>query len=350
MRILFVSANPHWTARLDIGNEMRDLQKSLKGRDVRLMMLPAAQIADLQVAVESNDIDIIHFSGHATEEDGLQFTNSDGMVEPVDPDYLRELFTGKGIKLAVLNACDTQATAKKIADSVGMVIGTTEELDDKDARKMTKALYASLVNGSSPNEAYEKAIKVIAKRVPLSDGTTHVEDTAYIRAGKHGDTPLFSDDALFEGDVSIEGQGPWDRHFYATYLDDQIQSLRRDIQRNRRWFVVLLVAGLAFLAVFLWLPHSMNFREAVLAVNKNWGNIVGGSLLDWLVRFGSAIPALFALLQARLMVHGNERLRALEQLKDMVRSSEDMTSDMSLAVQNTLHKILEQSLRGAIAE
>lgn len=350
MRILFVSANPHWTARLDIGAEMRDLLNSLKGRDVRLMMLPAAQIADLQVAVESNDIDIIHFSGHATEEDGLQFRNNEGMVEPVDPVYLRELFTGKGIKLAVLNACDTQATAREIAGSVGMVIGTTEKLDDKDAKKMTKALYASLVHGSTPNEAYEKAIKVIEKRVPMSDGSTHVEETAYIRAGEQGDVPLFSGEALFAGDVRIEGQGPWDRHFYATYLDEQIQSLRRDILRNRNWLALLLAGGVVFLLAFLLLPHSMNVRELTSAVNDNWANIVGGSLLDWLVRLGSAIPALIALLQARLMVHGNERLRALEQLKDMVRSSEDMSSDMSLAVQNTLQKILEQSLRGAIVE
>ena len=43
MRILFVSANPDWTPRLDLLDELRELKQSLKGKKYFLELLPAAQ-------------------------------------------------------------------------------------------------------------------------------------------------------------------------------------------------------------------------------------------------------------------------------------------------------------------
>ena len=142
MRILFVSANPHWTSRLDLGDEMRELLHSLRGQEIELMMLPATQPEDLKVAITSNEIDILHFSGHATGQDGILLRDKDGMERAISGSELRELIEGEAIKLAFLNACSTAATAKAIENSVGAVIGTTAPLDDEAAKKMTKVFYS----------------------------------------------------------------------------------------------------------------------------------------------------------------------------------------------------------------
>ena len=80
MRILFVSANPDWTPRLDLLDELRELKQSLKGKKYFLELLPAAQPEDLKDAIDSSDddIDILHFTGHGTKQDGLLFRQSDG--------------------------------------------------------------------------------------------------------------------------------------------------------------------------------------------------------------------------------------------------------------------------------
>lgn len=336
MRILFVSANPHWTSRLDLGDEMRELLNSLQGQDVKLMLLPAAQPEDLKRAVETSDIEVVHFSGHATKDDGIFLRKDDGTKVPVSGSDLRDLFKDKGIKLAVLNACSTQATADEIADTVGVVIGTKDVLNDEAAKKMTKVLYSSLRAGSPVEQAFDAAGKTIE-----DSGLTNV----YMRAGTHGDEALFPEVISIEGDVTIEGQGSWDKYFYVSYLDDQIKSLVDHIEWNRRAFFALVAVGVIFFAG-LWSQSPVTFKSLFSFVNANWPTLVGKPLLEWLLTLGAAIPACISFFQCRLFMHGNEQLRSLQSMKEMVKSADEMSPDL----RKRLHGILEQSLRGAKAE
>lgn len=334
MRILFISANPKWEDRLELGDELRTLQGSLKGRDVDLMLLPAAQPEDLKVALGSTAVDVVHFSGHAKEE-GILLRDSEGFAQQVPGSELRDLLQGNGVKLAVLNACSTQKTAEEIKEAVGAVIGTTRPLDDRAAKKLTKVLYASLGTGQSIDSAFNEATATIENaKLP----------NVYIRAGEHIDAPVFPDKGGEKGEIRVEGQAPYDKFFYVSYLDEQIRNLTGRVRLNRLLFWILLAAGL-FAWYWLWFNAPVTIGEVGNYVTnpQNWSDIFGTPLLDSLLALGAGIPALISFFQSRLMMHGNHELRSLHQMRELARASEELTPEL----QGRLQKILDQSIRGA---
>ena len=334
MRILFISANPKWEDRLELGDELRTLLSSLKGRNVELMLLPAAQPEDLKVALGSSDVDVVHFSGHA-EEEGILLPDSEGFAQQVPGSELRDLLRDNGIKLVVLNACSTKETAEAIEEAVGAVIATTRPLDDRAAKKLTKVLYASLATGQSIRTAFDEATETIEKsKLP----------NVYVRAGKNVDAPVFPEKTDEKGEVRIEGQAPYDNFFYVSYLDEQIRNLTGRVRLNRMLFWMLLAAGL-FAWYWLWFNTPVGIGEVRDYVTKpeNWGEIFGAPLLDSLLALGAGIPALISFFQSRLLMQGNQELRSLTQLRELARASEDLTPEL----QGRLQKILEQSIRGA---
>ena len=334
MRILFISANPKWEDRLELGDELRTLLGSLKGRDVDLMLLPAAQPEDLKIALGSASIDVVHFSGHA-EEEGILLRDSEGFARQVPGAELRDLFQDGNIKLAVLNACSTKATAAEIEEAVGAVIGTTEPLDDRAAKKLTKVLYAALGTGQSIDTAFHEATETIEKaQLP----------NVYVQSGKGVDASLFDGAATGDGEVRIEGQAPYDKFFYISYLDEQIRNLTGRVRLNRLVFWVLLVVGL-YVCYRLWFTMPVTIGEVGEYVSKpeNWDDIFGTPLLDSLLALGAGIPALISFFQSRLMIYGNRELRALSQLRELARASGDLTPEL----RGRLQKILDQSISGA---
>jgi hypothetical protein len=334
MRILFISANPKWEDRLELGDELRTLLGSLKGRDVDLMLLPAAQPEDLRVALGSADIDVVHFSGHA-EEEGILLRDSDGYAQQVSGSELRNLLQDNGVKLAVLNACSTKATAEEIEETVGAVIGTTKKLDDRAANKLTKVLYASLGTGQSIDAAFNEATETIEHaKLP----------NVYIRAGKDVDALLFPEKADEDGKVRIEGQAPYDKFFYISYLDEQIRNLTGRVRLNRALFWILLAVGLVA-GLWLWIDTPVAIKDVWSYVTepKNWDKVFGAPLLDSLLALGAGVPALVSFFQARLLMQGNQELRSLKQMRELAKAFEDLTPDL----QGRLQKILDQSISGA---
>jgi hypothetical protein len=337
MRILFISANPKWEDRLELGDELRTLMSSLKGRDVDLMLLPAAQPEDLRIALGSADVDIVHFSGHA-EEEGILLRDADGFAYQVPGSELLSLLQDKGVKLVVLNACSTRATAGQIEEAVGAVIGTTEPLDDRAANILTKVLYASLGNAQSVRSAFDDAVESIEHaKLP----------NVYIQAGANTDTPLFPGRSDETGEVRIEGRASYDKFFYISYLDEQIRNLTGRVWLNRVLFWVLLATGLV---AWYWLwfntPVTIGDVTNYVANPQNWGDIFGTPLLDSLLALGAGIPALISFFQSRLMMHGNRELRSLNQLRELAKASDELTPEL----QGRLQKILDQSIRGADKE
>lgn len=335
-RILFVSSNPHWTARLDLGDEMRELMHSLRGQDIELMPLPAAQREDLEVAVTTNDIDVLHFSGHATAKDGIILRDEDGMEDAVSPSQLQKLIEGKDIKLAFLNACSTEETAEAIKNSVDAVVGTTEPLDDEAAKKMTKVFYSELGTGHSIDEAFGEATKTVEK-----DGLHNV----YMRTGKATDKPLISKSKSDKPAVTIKGQPHYDKYFFISYLDEQIRDLKGRVALNRALFFILLAVGIVLL-IKIWNQPAARVELDLLFNFFGEDRIdryLGKPYLDSLLAIGTGIPALLAFFQTRLTISANQELRSLTQFKELAKASENLTPEL----QSRLQKILDQCIRGA---
>lgn len=344
MRILFVSANPTSTRKLDLADELRNFQHCLRGHDIRLMLLPAAQLDDLQIAVESNSIDIVHFSGHAADE-GILMRRSNGVEELVPVEELHKIFKDANVKVAVLNACETASTANALKGVVGTVIGTTEKVKDTTAKLMTKDFYTALGHGEPIKDAYIKATKAVVTETPQGKVYKYPEGNVYMGHGLDNDSALFPKDNLLEGELKIEGQASWDKHFYVTYLDEQIDALLRFIKRNQETFWALLGFGIV-VTPLLWTTY--NWGNLGTLAGQFWDNrvaLIGEKpLLGWLLSLGVAIPPLIATLRSRLLVGDNEELRSKRQLMEIVKSTDEK---MSPALQKRLHKLLEQSVRGA---
>lgn len=334
LRILFVSSNPHWTERLDLGDEMRELLHSLRGRDVELTPLPAARREDLEIAVTANEIDVLHFSGHATERDGIILRDEDGMEEAVSATELRELLKDKKIRLAFLNACTTEATANEISQHVGAVIGTKKPLDDRAAKKMTKVFYSELGAGRTIDDAFREATESV-----INDGLENV----YVHAGDETNNPLTSDAPSEDARVKIKNQAYFDKYFFISYIDEQIRNLKGRVALNRWIFRALLAAGAAFVA-YIWIWEIDIWALLVnIFGEERIDTYYGKPYLDSLIAIGAGIPILLSFFQNRLSIHSNTELRSLSQMKELARATEDLSPDM----QTRLQKLMDQCISGA---
>jgi hypothetical protein len=158
MDILFISANSA-DAYMDIEREQRTLQELTKCAGHSLHLLPAAEVTDLRDALSANKknkaFDILHFSGHATEEKGLHLRGVGRERAYLGVEELKELLIDSGVKLVVLNACNSEAVAVSLSEVVPTVIGTTRKVRDVVARQFTRLFYSALKENATAIEALE---------------------------------------------------------------------------------------------------------------------------------------------------------------------------------------------------
>lgn len=152
MRILLVAANPRWTPRLQLEEEIRELRQELRSvtyRDaVQFEARQAVRPDDLVRLVRELKPDVVHFSSHGSDG-GLTLSEADGGDETLDGDRLARFFEGRGVSLVVFNACYSADHARRVADAVKTVIGTSDELDDDAGRRFSIAFYRSVGNGET---------------------------------------------------------------------------------------------------------------------------------------------------------------------------------------------------------
>ena len=127
-----------------------------------MRVLPAAEVEDIRDALRLNGkkrpFDILHFSGHITEDEGLHLRGKGRLKETLSSETLKEFLSGSEVKLVVLNACHSEAYATSISEVVPAAIGTTREIRDVVARQFTRNFYAALIQKSTVKEAFELAL------------------------------------------------------------------------------------------------------------------------------------------------------------------------------------------------
>ncbi|MEP0203593.1 MAG: CHAT domain-containing protein [Halioglobus sp.] len=162
MKILLFTANFR-DSYIDVEREHRTLQSALTSTSDNLQVLPAAEVADLEKAIarskKTGGIDVLHFCGHATPEEGLHLRGPARGTEFLKAEQLKAILAGAGVKLVVLNACNTQALAEALTHVVPAAIGTTRPVRDVVARQFTRNFYAALQGNSRAREAFEIALK-----------------------------------------------------------------------------------------------------------------------------------------------------------------------------------------------
>jgi hypothetical protein len=167
VKILLIGSNPQ-TDDLDelaIDEEARDIEIKLRASEHReafqLKWRGAARPLDLQQILLEERPTIVHFSGHGAGADGLIFhSDRSGEDLTVPSETLRDLFRihGRGVRVVVLNACDSVAQARVLRECVDFVVGMQDEIADEAARVFASAFYRGLGFGSTVQDAFDQGV------------------------------------------------------------------------------------------------------------------------------------------------------------------------------------------------
>ncbi|RCJ42169.1 hypothetical protein A6770_08120 [Nostoc minutum NIES-26] len=161
IKILFLAADPSDAARLRIGEELREIRERLqlaKERDrFVLESRESVRPEDISQAIFDIEPQIVHFSGHGTGTGELCFEDLLGKYQPVQPEALAALFelVADRINCVVLNACDSEAQAKAIAERIPFVVGMNQAIGDKAAIAFVVGFYKALAAGQTIDRAYK---------------------------------------------------------------------------------------------------------------------------------------------------------------------------------------------------
>ncbi len=172
--ILMLAANPKNTVSLRLQEEERDIKERLRlggyGTEP-IKSAVAVRPRDIQQAILDFKPQIIHFSGHGANEDGLVFEDIDGQVKLIGGEDLADLFDlfSDRIECVVLNACFSQTQAEAIRQKIQYVIGMNQSIGDRAAIEFAVGFYAAIGAG----ESYELAFKLGRNAIRLAGISEH---------------------------------------------------------------------------------------------------------------------------------------------------------------------------------
>ena len=164
VRVLFLSASPMSESRLDLEEEIRDVDNVLKATGTRprlvLVSHPAARIEDLVESLREDRPIVVHFSGHGSDE-GILLRSEASLGQALTGAQLARLLDGRGVGLVVLNACFTGATAEALLGAVRTVVGTSNRVTDDAAKLFSVEFYRQVGRGYTIKHAFQDATEVL---------------------------------------------------------------------------------------------------------------------------------------------------------------------------------------------
>ncbi len=161
IKILFLSANPVDTGRLQLEEEIHEIDKKLRAGSARdsFQMIPhlAVRPDDLQEVLLRHQPHIVHFSGHGSKTEEIILQDDSGASHPVGKRALANLFKvlKDNIRVVVLNSCYSKAQAEAISPVIDYTIGTNKAIGDKAAIAFAAAFYQALSYDRSVQVAFE---------------------------------------------------------------------------------------------------------------------------------------------------------------------------------------------------
>jgi hypothetical protein len=159
-KILFLAANPTTTTPLQLAREVRSIEERIGADEPRealeLSVCWAVRPGDLQRALLKEKPHVLHFSGHGSPRAQLILEDDTGKAARVDQDAFVELIgiLGGGLRLVVLNACDTEPIAEALVRHVDFAIGMHEPIGDEAAIAFSSSFYQALGFGRSVDTAF----------------------------------------------------------------------------------------------------------------------------------------------------------------------------------------------------
>jgi hypothetical protein len=159
IKVLLLASDPYGNLRIDHeARAVTDAIRRAKDRDsLQLASEWAVTIHNLHDVLLTHTPAIVHFAGHGSEQDGIYLSDSHGRQVAVDRETLRDLFTIlRGfVRVVVLNACQTLATAEELRDVVDYTIGMDALISDPAAAVFAEAFYGALASGMTVEKSFQ---------------------------------------------------------------------------------------------------------------------------------------------------------------------------------------------------
>ncbi|HLI70426.1 MAG TPA: tetratricopeptide repeat protein [Ktedonobacteraceae bacterium] len=159
IRILLVISSPiDEPERLDSTREIQEMYQQLSWAKVpaALIRLNPPTWRFLQTTLHARRFDIVHFIGHARKNE-IQMEKEDGSADWISSENLAFLFRNTGVKLVVLNNCNTESIGDALVSAnIPAVIATSRKLRSHIASLLSGSLYSALASHYSLEAAVER--------------------------------------------------------------------------------------------------------------------------------------------------------------------------------------------------
>ncbi|MBO3462312.1 CHAT domain-containing protein [Aetokthonos hydrillicola Thurmond2011] len=181
IKILFLAADPSDASRLRLGQELRDIKERLRiakaPENYQLEQRESVRVGDITQAIFDVQPNIVHFSGHGTDEGELCFENQVGEIQSVKPDALAAMFElfAQHVNCVVLNACYSEIQAQAIAEHIPFVIGMKDTIIDQAGVAFSLGFYKAL----AANRSIEDAYKFGCVEIRLNGYSEHLKPVLY---------------------------------------------------------------------------------------------------------------------------------------------------------------------------
>lgn len=176
LRILVAAAQPRDAAPVSAGEETAAVRSAfaplVKSGHAVLDVLREPTPAGLHRKLASQRIDVLHFVGHGAWDEkektgALLLVDARGRGAWVESDRLRRLLCGRGLRLVVLNACETGRGGRNdflrgvaptlLAGGIPAVVANQYKVLDSSATAFARHLMWSLARGRALGEAAREA-------------------------------------------------------------------------------------------------------------------------------------------------------------------------------------------------
>ncbi len=159
--LLLIASNPDDQEQLNAPLEFREIEERIKlskdGYKFKIITKMAVRVRDILNAINQNNPDFIHFSGHG-ENKNLIIQNESGVTQELSKEAIVALVKScaKPIKLMVFSSCESQAIAKEVSNIIDVSVGMNGDVGDKDAAIFSAQFYSGIAYGLSVKIAFEQ--------------------------------------------------------------------------------------------------------------------------------------------------------------------------------------------------
>jgi hypothetical protein len=173
IKVLILAANPPDTERLQIDQEIREIQRTIRsGKDrdnIEVSIHLAVGPPDISQALLDDEPGLVHFAGHGGGPDGSIAAEDDyGLARIIPVGGLVDLFRafGRSVGCVLVNACETELLARELSAVVPYAIGMRESVRDRSSIRFSGGFYQALAAGKSIEEAFQLGV-IMLKMTPL---------------------------------------------------------------------------------------------------------------------------------------------------------------------------------------